>query len=348
MKTIFQERRQAFLTRCIKYSRYVFNDHFVLVLLVFLGFLSLQYRQLLENVPTQIWPVYLLLLVVSSLLFFAGNTATYLEEADQHFLLPKEEEVMNLVRLATRRQFAIWGLVQILGQILFFPLYLQLGWSSWTVGLYILALTVGKYGLIQVKWRSCQKDGVFQWDLAIDKERKRQQTILQFFSLFTRVKGITTSVRRRSYLDVLLGLVAKRPEKTWDYLYLRAFLRSGDFWGLTIRLFALSLVVLSTIDIDWLATGLVVLLNYLFLFQLLVLYQVYDYQYLNRLYPMDQKKKTKGFQRVLRGISYSVLSLQTVVAIFLLQDKIYLGILVLSGLFLNQFYLAIKAKKLID
>ena len=149
-------------------------------------------------------------------------------------------------------------------------------------------------------------------------------------------------------MDVLLGLVAKRPEKTWDYLYLRAFLRSGDFWGLTIRLFALSLVVLSTIDIDWLATGLVVLLNYLLLFQLLALYQVYDYQYLNRLYPMDQKKKTKGFQRVLRGISYSVLSLQTVVAIFLLQDKIYLGILVLSGLFLNQFYLAIKAKKLID
>ena len=51
MKRIFHERRQAFLARCLKYSRYVLNDHFVLVLLVLLGFLSLQYRQLLENVP---------------------------------------------------------------------------------------------------------------------------------------------------------------------------------------------------------------------------------------------------------------------------------------------------------
>ena len=61
MKRIFHERRQVFLARCLKYSRYVLNDHFVLVLLVLLGFLSLQYRQLLENVPQPVWPVYLLL-----------------------------------------------------------------------------------------------------------------------------------------------------------------------------------------------------------------------------------------------------------------------------------------------
>lgn len=348
MKRIFHERRQAFLARCLKYSRYVLNDHFVLVLLVFLGFLSLQYRQLLENFPQPVWPVYLLLLAVSILLFFAGSAATYLEEPDQHFLLTKEGEILELIQQAIRRQFVLWGLVQSLGQLLFLPLYLKLGLPVWGFGLYLLVLTAGKYSLIQAKWSSYTKNGIFQWGLAIDRERKRQQSILQFFALFTRVKGITSSVKRRSYLDGLLKMVAKRSEKTWDYLYLRAFLRSGDFWGLTIRLFTLSLVALLTIDLAWLAVGLVLLFDYLLLFQLLALYGVYDYQYLNYLYPIEQTRRTKGFLRVLRGILYSVLGIQSILALFLLEEKMYLGILILGGFILNQFYLAIKAKKLID
>ena len=348
MKRNFHERRQAFLARCLKYSRYVLNDHFVLVLLVLLGFLSLQYRQLLENVPQPVWPVYLLLLAVSTLLFLSGSTATYLEEPDQHFLLTKEGEILKLIQQAIRRQLMVWGLVQILGQLLFLPLYLKLGWPVWGFGLYLLVLTAGKYSLIQAKWAPYTKEGSFRWGPAIDRERKRQQIIMQFFALFTKVKGITSSVKRRSYLDGWLRLVAKRSEKTWDYLYLRAFLRSGDFWGLSLRLLGLSLLVLLTIDLAWLATGLVLLFNYLLLFQLLALYRVYEYQYLNRLYPLDQVVKIKGFQRVLRGILYGILGLQSILAFFLLEEKMYLGILILGSFILNHFYLARKAKKLID
>ena len=348
MKRIFHERRQAFLARCLKYSRYVLNDHFVLVLLVLLGFLSLQYRQLLENVPQPVWPVYLLLLAVSTLLFLSGSTATYLEEPDQHFLLTKEGEILKLIQQAIRRQLMVWGLVQILGQLLFLPLYLKLGWPVWGFGLYLLVLTAGKYSLIQAKWAPYTKEGSFRWGPAIDRERKRQQIIMQFFALFTKVKGITSSVKRRSYLDGWLRLVAKWSEKTWDYLYFRVFLRSGDFWGLSLRLLGLSLLVLLTIDLAWLATGLVLLFNYLLLFQLLALYRVYEYQYLNRLYPLDQVVKIKGFQRVLRGILYGILGLQSILAFFLLEEKMYLGILILGSFILNHFYLARKAKKLID
>ena len=313
-----------------------------------MGFLSLQYRQLLENVPQPVWPVYLLLLAVSTLLFLSGSTATYLEEPDQHFLLTKEGEILKLIQQAIRRQLMVWGLVQILGQLLFLPLYLKLGWPVWGFGLYLLVLTAGKYSLIQAKWAPYTKEGSFRWGPAIDRERKRQQIIMQFFALFTKVKGITSSVKRRSYLDGWLRLVAKRSEKTWDYLYLRAFLRSGDFWGLSLRLLGLSLLVLLTIDLAWLATGLVLLFNYLLLFQLLALYRVYEYQYLNRLYPLDQVVKIKGFQRVLRGILYGILGLQSILAFFLLEEKMYLGILILGSFILNHFYLARKAKKLID
>ena len=45
MRELFQKRKQVFRNQCLKYSRYVFNDHLVLFLLVFTGFLAVQYSQ---------------------------------------------------------------------------------------------------------------------------------------------------------------------------------------------------------------------------------------------------------------------------------------------------------------
>ena len=40
MKELFAKRKQDFRQQCLKYLRYVFNDHFVLFLLIFMGFLG--------------------------------------------------------------------------------------------------------------------------------------------------------------------------------------------------------------------------------------------------------------------------------------------------------------------
>ena len=40
MIEVLQKRKTTFRNQCLKYSRYVFNDHFVLFLLIFLGFFS--------------------------------------------------------------------------------------------------------------------------------------------------------------------------------------------------------------------------------------------------------------------------------------------------------------------
>lgn len=348
MDRLFRERQRLFLTRCLKYFRYVFNDHFVLFLLVFVGFISLQYRQLLENFPTNPWLIYLLLAVVSLLLFLAGQMASYIESADAQFLLPKEKEVVQVVVKAGQRQFLLWGLVQVIGQLVLLPLYLKLGLPVWLFAVGLSGLSLGKYALIQLRLRSYQHDGIFQWERAVVAETKRKQSILQFFALFTQVKGITTSVKRRTYLDVLLNGIATEHKQTWLYLYARAFLRSGDFLSLTLRLAGISLLGLLAIEQAWLSIGLVLLFDYLLLFQLLALFRVYDYQYLTLLYPIDVQMKLRNFQTFLRTLLYGILGLQGVVAGFVLTDKIYLLYLVIGGIFLNQFYLSIKAKKLID
>lgn len=344
MKVLFQKRRRDFLERCSKYLRYVLNDHFVLVLMVFLGFLSLQYRQLLIAFPENTWPIILIVLAISFLLLFSGRIATYLEEADQVFLLTKEKEVLEELAVASRRSYLLWSGLQVLVQLLLLPIYLKLGLAVWMVVVYIVVLLVAKYFLVKYQLATYQQQGVLNWSTAIQDEQKRKQTILCFFALFTTVKGISTTVKPRKYLNGILRLLHSR--QTWFYLYLRAFLRAGDYFGLSLRLFLLILLSLIAIEEAWLSLGLVLVFHYLLLFQLLGLYKHYDYQYLTQLYPLDQKGKIRDFQRLLRVILYGLLLVEMLVALLFIQEKIWIGVLALIGLFLHEIYLPAKLKKI--
>lgn len=344
MKALFQKRRRDFLERCSKYLRYVLNDHFVLVLMVFLGFLSLQYRQLLIAFPENTWPIILIVLAISFLILCSGRMATYLEEADQIFLLNREKEVLEELVAASRRSYLLWSGLQVLVQLLFLPIYLKLGWAIWMVVVYILVLLVAKYFLVKRQQSSYQRQGVLDWSTAIQDEQKRKQTILRFFALFTTVKGISATVKPRRYLDGILRLLHSR--QTWFYLYLRAFLRAGDYLGLTLRLVFLALLSLIAIEEAWLSLGLVLVFHYLLLFQLLGLYKHYDYQYLIQLYPLDKKRKMKDFQHLLRVILYGLLMVEMVVALLFIQEKIMVAILPIVCIFLHEVYLPIKLKKI--
>lgn len=344
MKALFQKRRRDFLERCSKYLRYVLNDHFVLVLMVFLGFLSLQYRQLLIAFPENTWPIILIVLAICFLILCSGRMATYLEEADQIFLLNREKEVLEELVAASRRSYLLWSGLQVLVQLLFLPIYLKLGWAIWMVVVYILVLLVAKYFLVKRQQSSYQCQGVLDWSKAIRDEQKRKQTILRFFALFTTVKGISTSVKPRKYLDGILGLVTSY--QMWFNLYLRAFLRAGDYLGLTLRLVFLALLSLIAIEEAWLSLGLVLVFHYLLLFQLLGLYKHYDYQYLTQLYPLDKKRKMKDFHYLLRVILYGLLMVEMVVALLFIQEKIMVAILPIVSIFLHEVYLPIKLKKI--
>lgn len=344
MKALFQKRRRDFLERCSKYLRYVLNDHFVLVLMVFLGFLSLQYRQLLIAFPENTWPIILIVLAISFLILFSGSIATYLEEADQVFLLTKEKEVLEELAAASRRSYLLWSGLQVLVQLLLLPIYLKLGLAVWMVVVYIVVLLVAKYFLVKYQLATYQQQGVLNWSTAIQDEQKRKQTILRFFALFTTVKGISTTVKPRKYLNGILRLLHFR--QTWFYLYLRAFLRAGDYFGLSLRLFLLILLSLIAIEEAWLSIGLVLVFHYLLLFQLLGLYKHYDYQYLTQLYPLDIKAKVKDFQHLLRVILYGLLMVEMVVTLLFIQEKIMVAILPIVCIFLHEVYLPIKLKKI--
>ena len=345
MKDLFLKRKQAFRKECVGYLRYVLNDHFVLFLLVLIGFLAYQYSQLLQDFPENHWPILLFLGIVSTLLLAWGGIATYMEAPDKLFLLVSEEEVKSHLKEQTVRSLAFWLFVQTLFFLLFAPLFLAMGYGLPVFLAYVLLLGAGKYLVFRQKASKFFTETGLDWDYVIAQESKRKQVLLRFFALFTQVKGVSNSVKRRAYLDFILKTVQKVPGKIWQNLYLRSYLRNGDLFALSLRLLLLSLLAEIFIEQSWIATAVVVLFNYLLLFQLLALYRAFDYQYLTQLFPLEKGEKEKGLQEVIRGLTGFVLMVQLIVGLITLQEKLALLALLGAGLVLQILYLPYQVKR---
>lgn len=348
MKEVFAKRKQDFRQQCLKYLRYVLNDHFVLFLLVFMGFLGVQYSQLLRHFPTNHLPIIVSLIVLSLFILPFGRIATYLEKPDMLFLLVQEQAVIDFIKEQIWRSYLLYAVLQTGMLLLLAPLFLALGLPIWGFGLYCLLMLLLKWFLFQGKGGRFFMAGRLNWQYAIAAEEGRKQKLLRFFALFTNVKGISNSVKRREYLDGLTRLVSKQHSKTWQNMFLRSYLRNGDLFPLTLRLLLLALLTIIFVSQSWIAAGFVVLFNYLLLFQLLALYEAFDYQYLTQLFPLDRKDKIKGARQIITAVGHSVLLFEALVALLFFQDKVavlpILGVTVL----LYLLYLPFKLNRLVD
>ena len=348
MKELMKKRQQTFRTQCVKYSRYVLNDHFVLFMLIFIGFLSVQYSQFLQELPKDTSLIRWSLLIGLLLLVPIGSISTYLEKPDALFLLVKEEEVKNYIKGQVRKSFVFWLLIQSVILLLFVPLLLATGVNALGIVAYVFILGVAKGFVFSWKEARFYQDGNLNWTMAIARENARKQLILRFFALFTTVKGITNSVKRRAYLDRFLALLPKTHGNTWLHLYMRSFLRNGDLFSMTLRLLLLSILAMVFIPQPLVVIALVALLNYLIIFQLLGLYSAFDYQPLTLLFPMKKGSKKAGLNKTIRLLMGIVTVIEGVIGLVFMSDKVLLLGLLAYTLALTLIYLPFKMARLVD
>jgi ABC-2 type transport system permease protein len=138
-----------------------------------------------------------------------------------------------------------------------------------------------------------------KWDLLIDQEEKRMASFYRLANMFTDVPNLKDTVKRRKWLDWLISNIPFSQNKTYLYLYSRAFLRSSDYLGLFIRL-----TVIGSVAIYFISFGLgQLLLSILFLyltgFQLLPLWNHHQNKLWVDLYPVAQKCKISSFHFLL-------------------------------------------------
>ncbi len=240
----------------------------------------------------------------------------------------------------TRIQSAIFVLSSVVSILL--NLYLN-PWS----GIIISFLCLG-YTWMSTKSTLARHS--LDWEKSIKLETKRMKKIYSFINLFTDVPGLSSDIKRRVYLDPLLNKIKKEQSQTYTYLYTRVFLRGTEYSGLVVRLTVIGSLLLFFSD-QLILNGIIsVLFIYLIGFQLLPIYNEFDYMLMTFLYPVKKGTKNKAVERLLRYILGASITIFSVILLLRLQDKVgalvVVGILIIEGILFTKFYAPKRLKKL--
>jgi len=188
------------------------------------------------------------------------------------------------------------------------------------------------------------------WEEMINEEQDRLHRIYQFINLFTDVPEIATKIKRRKYLDPLLARISFSQDNTYLYLYARRVLRGNEYSGLYLRLVILGGVLLYFVAEQWFALGIGVLFIYLIGFQLLPLYQQFQYVPLTKLYPVKKEQKLLAMQKLLFLLLIFCAVIFAGISWFSLSDwnegLIVTFAYLLMVLFFVKFYLPYRLKKM--
>ena len=337
MNKIFKKRRNLWYQQNIKYLRYVFNDHFVLFLMILLGALVVQYVNFLQVHHLNLWGKIILVVFVSLLSQVLGRLATFIEAPDKVFLLTKELEVRAYLIKCLIRSLILQAIVSGLLVLIAAPL---LKFNPIFLILWFLVLVGIKAGLLAYQIWRFQNSGLLDWSGLIDLEEARKTGTLRLFSLFTNVKGLKSHSHRRKYLDFLLT----KTKRTYEYLFTRSFLRSGDYLGLTIRLLILSILSMIFVKNGIVAIVMVVVFIYLLIFQLLSLQTAFDYQLLTRIYPLKKAAKTAGLRMIIFRVMMFVTIVELVLSLIFVRPFFLTLVILLVNFLLTKFYVRFRLK----
>lgn len=188
------------------------------------------------------------------------------------------------------------------------------------------------------------------WDKMIATENRRLQRIYRFINLFTDVPQIATSVKRRKYFDGILALIPKDQKHSYLYLFAHRLLRGSDFGGLYGRLLVLGSVLLYFVTERWFSIALGCLFLYLIGFQLVPLFNQFQYMMMTQLYPLPTKQKERALQQLLVGLLLFAGVVFALVSCFVYPDWVerawLLGSFSLFSLAFGYLYLPMRLKKM--
>lgn len=188
---LFQKRVKQHYKEVFIYLKRVFNDHFVLLALIFLGAMGFAYSEYTARLEVgAILPRVVLVFIVMVLLSI-GTVATLLKEADLVFLLPEEEGLFPLLKKALYRSFVLFILPIGMISAAAMPLLVAAGSMEFTHWPLLFGAMLG------LKWM----DLLFKLYCFIEKER-RTKIIGRWSIVLTQVAVLFLSI----FYNVIIGM----------------------------------------------------------------------------------------------------------------------------------------------
>ena len=183
------------------------------------------------------------------------------------------------------------------------------------------------------------------WEYLISEEGKKMMLLYRIANMFVDVPALKERVARRKWLDFILSMIGEK--RTYLYLYTRTFLRSGNYFGLYVRLLALGGVILYFIPFLYGRFIVSFIFLYLIGYQLLTLWKHHRMKIWLDLYPVKVDEKKKDFLTLLNAILIIGSVIFTVIFALATKDFMMTGILlIVSILFSIGFVYQYGAKRI--
>ena len=122
---LWGSRFKTYQKKVMKYAKYMMNDHFMIVFFFLFGFLLFQYSTWLKTIRILEWPLILFVSLLLAIFPLFGEIATYVEEADLHFLSVIGEDFKPYFKRAIRYSWIFPLVMNGIATIFVLPIFMQ-------------------------------------------------------------------------------------------------------------------------------------------------------------------------------------------------------------------------------
>ncbi|HLS34955.1 MAG TPA: ABC transporter permease, partial [Bacillota bacterium] len=164
--------------------------------------------------------------------------------------------------------------------------------------------------------RAKKQDGI-SWDVLVENDLRSRQFFYRIANMFTDVPHIKSPIKERKWLVRLISRVPFEQKQTYNFLYRLSFARSGDYFGIYLRLLVIGGIFIYLIPNLWMKLAVMLLFLYLSSFQLVTLYDHYRTIIWVDLYPVESVIRQESLVQlliqltVIKTIIFSMLFLIT-------------------------------------
>lgn len=394
---VFWKQRFAILSKeIVKYTRYIFNGHFVIALIFLLGALAYYYQEWVKTLNPD-FPAAILMAAVLSLIVTYSPIYTFLMEADCVFLIPLENEMKPYFEKAIKMSFTLqlYGLA--IGLAIFMPMYAQVkGGNFKSFLIFLIVMSALKWINLLIRWRvqffvdtnihridSVVRyfvNGVFlylmfnqasilflipvalilcvlyfyylmqtknkglKWEFLILQDERRLMSFYRLANLFTDVPKLKDRIKERKWLNWIISSISYKHENSYMYLFVHTFIRSGDYFGLFIRLTAIGIIGLAFFTYGYGDLVFAILFLYLTGFQLLPLWKHHENKLWLAIYPVEENLKWDSFKKLL-SVILIVQTLFFAIPFFMKEEWTIACLFIASGVVFSILFSFVYAKR---
>ncbi|WP_404276036.1 ABC transporter permease [Exiguobacterium undae] len=370
---LWRTRYQTAMAEMTKYTRYMANGGLLFTVYFVVLYGLVVYGRFLDQLNPD-FPGNLVMGSLFILLAFYRSTRTFLVEADQVFLLPVLPDLANYMK-RVRVYNAFYGLIRAIIPFLavsvlyvrtedttpveLFVLFAALSMVGAAanlsklegvghrivllyatgagilvmLGMDLFSIVVTSLLLLTIYLKKQDQLPLMDW---ISLEQESRDRFYRIANWFVDVPRLSTTYKRRRLLSHLVEKIGFDHKRTFDYLYLKQFIRSTDGIGLIVRLTLIGVIFMWLgKDNEWLVTLAVPAFGGLTSFQLAPFTRAIDSHLLTRLLPFGDATASK--RKVLRLASF----LQVVIlslAGFILSGFATVFVGAIAALVIGEYY----------